>query len=96
MSPNNLGSLEPLGWKVLEQSYVLFTKIWTPVQLLLAAIGVTWAITIGIAHTLQNIFPFPAKFLGIAPLTFRDHDSPRWLALMAAAADKLARACQTV
>ena len=34
------GSIESLGWSTLEKLYLLFTKLWTPVQLFLAAVGI--------------------------------------------------------
>jgi PAS domain S-box-containing protein len=46
--PKSIASLQALGWRMLEQSYVLFTRLWTPVQLVLAGIGLTLAIYYGI------------------------------------------------
>lgn len=40
-------NLETLSWKTVEKFYVLFTRLWTPVQLLLAAGGLAVAVYYG-------------------------------------------------
>jgi PAS domain S-box-containing protein len=49
----SVSSIESLGWTTLEKLYVLFTKLWTPVQLLLAAGGLAVAVYYGIALRLN-------------------------------------------
>lgn len=48
-------SLQAFGWTTLKEFTVLFTKLWTPVQLLLAAAGLTLAIYYGNALRLSLI-----------------------------------------
>jgi PAS domain-containing protein len=43
----SITSIESLGWNVVGKFYALFTKLWTPVQLLLAVAGLSVAIYYG-------------------------------------------------
>lgn len=48
-TPKSVINVETLGWTTLEKLYLLFTKLWTPVQLLLAAGGLAVAVYYGSA-----------------------------------------------
>jgi PAS domain-containing protein len=49
----SIDSFQRLGWQTLRQLYGMFSKLWTPVQLLLAAVGLAVAVYYGNALRLS-------------------------------------------